>query len=487
MSRQLSAAVALLLTITFANVSPAAERPNLVFVIADDCTHRDIGCYGGQAHTPNIDRLATEGMRMTQCFQAAPMCSPTRHNIYTGLYPVKSGAYPNHTFVKEGVQSVVHYLKPLGYRVALSGKRHINPPETFAFEYSAKQNNPDMAAIDTLMGECADSDTPLCLFACSNEPHTPHNKGDASRYPPEQIEIPPYYLDTPNLRRQFSKYLAEITYFDSQVGEILSLLERHQLADNTLVMVVSEQGSSFPFAKWTCYDNGLQSAMIVRWPGHIEPAMTSDALVEYVDVLPTFLEAAGGEIPEVLEGRSMLPVLTGKTDTHKQYVFGIQTTRGIYSGPDHYGRRSVRSRDFKLIHNLDPEARFFNGIAKEPYFKAWEAKAAAGDERAKFLVERYYSPPEFELYDVNADPYEERNLADDPQFAKVKGELQDELAAWMQQQGDEGQATEMAAIERMRGGNQMVQEALKKRQQQRRGRRGNRNRDNGAGSDKPQP
>ena len=107
---------------------PASGKPalpNFLFVIADDCTHRDLGCYGGQALTPNIDQLAAEGMRFTQCFQAAPMCSPTRHNIYTGLYPVKSGAYPNHTFAKDGTKSVAHYLKPHGYRVALSGKKHI--------------------------------------------------------------------------------------------------------------------------------------------------------------------------------------------------------------------------------------------------------------------------------------------------------------------------------------------------------------------------
>ena len=103
-------------------------NPNFVFIIADDCTFRDIGCYGGQAKTPNIDKLATEGMQFSRCFQAAPMCSPTRHNLYTGIYPVKSGAYPNHTFVKEGIKSVAHYLKPQGYRVVLSGKTHINPP-----------------------------------------------------------------------------------------------------------------------------------------------------------------------------------------------------------------------------------------------------------------------------------------------------------------------------------------------------------------------
>ena len=104
-----------------------SAKPNFVFIIADDCTFRDVGCYGGQAKTPNIDKLAKEGMQFSRCFQTAPMCSPTRHNLYTGLYPVKSGAYPNHTFVKDGTKSVVHYLKPKGYRVALSGKTHINP------------------------------------------------------------------------------------------------------------------------------------------------------------------------------------------------------------------------------------------------------------------------------------------------------------------------------------------------------------------------
>ena len=144
--RNLLLLVSVLLTADLA----ASDRPNFLFIIADDLTHSDLGCYGGQAHTPNIDGLAGEGMRFTRCFQAAPMCSPTRHNIYTGLYPVKSGAYPNHTFAKDGTKSVVHYLKPLGYRVALSGKQHIAPAEVFPFERSGKQNNPDMEAVDKL-------------------------------------------------------------------------------------------------------------------------------------------------------------------------------------------------------------------------------------------------------------------------------------------------------------------------------------------------
>jgi len=273
-------AVFFILALAAADASAAESKPNFLFIIADDCTFRDLGCYGGQASTPNIDALATEGMLFTHCFQAAPMCSPTRHNIYTGIYPVKSGAYPNHTFVKEGTRSVVQYLRPLGYRVALSGKTHIAPPKVFSFEKLGKGKNPDPAAIDKLFRECGETKTPFCLFACSNEPHSPWNKGDASRYPADKIKLPPYFVDTKQTRENMSRYLAEITYYDGQVGQILDLLKKHQLTDNTFVIVTSEQGSGFPFGKWTCYDTGLQTAFIARWPGRIKPGAVSEALIE---------------------------------------------------------------------------------------------------------------------------------------------------------------------------------------------------------------
>lgn len=423
-----------------------ATRPNLVFIIADDCTFRDIGCYGGQAHTPNIDRLAKEGMRLTKCFQAAPMCSPTRHNIYTGLYPVRSGAYPNHTFAEPGTKSIVHYLKPLGYRVALSGKTHIGPQEVFPFEYGGKGNNPDMQAIDQMMSECKSSSTPLCLFACSNEPHSPWNKGDASRYPPDEIELPPYLVDTPVVRENFSNYLAEITYYDDQVGQILGLLDKHEMRDNTLVMVVSEQGNSFPFAKWTCYGNGLQSAMIVRWPGKVQPGSESDAMVEYVDVTPTFVEAAGASPDQVLEGKSMLPVLTGQTDKHKEFSYGVMTTRGIINGSDEYAIRTVRDKQYRLVWNLNHETKFTNACTQAKYFQSMVELAKSGDSNAERLVQAYHHRPEFELFDCDADPLEMNNLAADPNFAPVVKRLKGRLDAWMESQGDRGIETERDAI-----------------------------------------
>jgi len=428
----------------------AAEKPNLVFIIADDCTFRDLECYGGQAATPHINKLASEGMQFSRCFQAAPMCSPTRHNIYTGIYPVKSGAYPNHTRAYPHVKSIVHYLEPLGYQVALSGKKHIGPREVFPFKNLPGGNNPNMKEIDTLFAGAAKSGEPFCLFACSNEPHSPWNKGDASAYPPSKLKLPPYIVDTPLVRENFSRYLAEITYFDSQVGEIVSLLEKHGVSDNTLVMVVSEQGNGFPFAKWTCYDSGLQSGMIVRWPGKIKPGAKSDAIVEYVDVTPTFVEAAGGKPADNLDGKSFLPVLTGDATEHKEFVYGIMTTKGIINGSDAYAIRSVRDAKYKLILNLNHETKFTNACTKSEAFKSMVAKADAGDATARKLVNAYHHRPAVEFYDIVADPLELNNLASDATYESEIKRLRKKLAAWMSDQGDEGVATELKAKERQR-------------------------------------
>ncbi len=435
-----------LLVIICTTLSAAAQKPNILFIMADDMTFRDIGCYGGQAHTPNIDQFAKEGMKFTHCFQAAPMCSPTRHNIYTGLYPVKSGAYPNHTFVKAGTKSIVHYLKPLGYRVALSGKRHISPKKIFPFEQSSKRKNPDMQAINRLFAESHDSGTPFCLFACSNEPHSPWNKGDASRYPPDKIKLPSYIADTPIVRENFSRYLAEVTYFDGQVGRILKLLDKHKLRENTLVMILSEQGNAFPFAKWTCYSHGLQSAMLVRWQGKVKPNSINDALVEYVDITPTFIEAAGGKPTSVLEGKSLIPLLTGKATQHKEYVYGLMTTRGINDGSSHFAIRTVRDKKYRFIWNLNYKTKFTNACTASTYFQSMVTSAQAGNAKAKELVDKYHFRPEFELYDCEADPLEMTNLAEIPRYKEVVQRLNNKLQSWMKQQGDKGKETELDAI-----------------------------------------
>ncbi len=230
------------------------ERPSFAVFMADDCSFYDVGVYGSNdSKTPNIDKFAGEGIRFTRCYQAAPMCSPTRHNLYTGIWPVKTGAYPNHTRANEGTKSVVHHLKNAGYRVALIGKSHVGPTGVFPFEYVPlkKNNEINFHAVDTFIASCVASQTPYAVFVMSNQPHTPWNKGDAGMFNPQTVTLPPFYVDTEETRSEFCKYLAEINYMDGEFGDMLSLIEKNKQTENTVVFFLSEQGNSLPFAKWT--------------------------------------------------------------------------------------------------------------------------------------------------------------------------------------------------------------------------------------------
>lgn len=429
-------------------LNAAESRPHIVFILADDMTFRDIGPYGSpNVHTPHLDQLANEGLRFDRCYQATAMCSPTRHNLYTGLYPVRSGAYPQATWVYPDVKSVAHYLKPLGYRVALNGKRHVLPESAFPFDYLDEDTEPDLAIVESYLRE--DLTNPTAIFLCYKEPHTPWDRGDPERYDPDTFVLPPNFVDTPRTRELLALYYAEITWLDEQVGKTMAMLDRLGIAENTLLVFAGEQGSAFPFAKWTQYDAGLRSALIARWPAAITPGTVTDAMVEYVDVTPTFIDLAGGAPRRDLDGQSFADVLRGRTHHHKGHVFGIQTTRGITNGPEHYGVRSIRGERYKYILNLTPDAEFSNNVTRtdRKWFSFWKTWVEAGqtDPDSKAKAERYTHRPAEELYDIVADPYEQHNLANRPKFVAIKTDLRFRLLAWMEEQGDEGQAMEMAA------------------------------------------
>ena len=423
-----------------------SQKPNIIFLLADDLTRWDIGCYGSpDSKTPAIDALAAEGMQFSKCYQSAPMCSPTRHNIYTGIYPTRTGAYPNHTFAKEGTRSIVHYLRPLGYRVAQSGKRHIGPEEVFPFEYLGNVMNPDFGKVDSFLMDVRASGEPFCLFLCSNEPHGPWNKGDASQFDPSSVTLPPHYYDNSETRENYCRYLAEINYLDGQVAEALGLLEKHGLSENTVFIFASEQGNSFPFAKWTCYNAGLGSALIVRWPGVVAPGSKSGALVEYSDITPTMIDIAGGDPVGGLDGESLVPLLKGERSTHKDFTHGLMTTRGIIKGSEYYPIRTVSNGTYRYVVNLAPEEEFYN-VANMP---GWE-EAAETDAFAASLVQKHRFRPPVELFNDEKDPYNLENLAGQKPYRKIEKKLGKQLEKWMEYAGDEGLITELRAFEHMR-------------------------------------
>lgn len=442
-----------------------SERPNIMLIIGDDMTWRDCEPYANrEVRTPNMARLAREGMCFDAMFTATAMCAPTRQQLYTGMYPVRNGAYPNHSRVYDGVKSLPHYLKRLGYRVGLIGKRHFGPEESFPFEAVGGKGKKKGASNTAAIAEFVNRDKkqPYCLIVASNEPHTPWNKGDVSAYGADELTVPPYLVDCPETRENLTQYYAEITYLDGQLGACMKIVDESGRTHNTVVIFTSEQGSPFPFGgKWSCYETGLRTAFLVRWPAKVAPGTRTKAMTQYVDVAPTLIEAAGGDPEKIdtgrpdahgktgFDGRSFLKVLLGKADEHRDYVYGVHTTRGIINGSACYPVRSVRSARYKYIRNLNHEAVFYNVVSTRPgdLLQVWKRrgqKDPAIAARARFYQ---YRPAE-ELYDIEKDPYELQNLASHPAYEKIKSHLGGELDRWMRQQGDQGNATELKAIER---------------------------------------
>ena len=250
----------LLLFIALGQAADAlATRPNFLIIMADDCTYNDLPLYGGpNAKTPNIDRLAKQGLTFNRAYLAEAMCQPCRAELMTGQYPLHNGCAWNHSASQPDVKSMPHHLGVLGYRVGIAGKVHVKPGAAFPFENVSGFDpncvrNPtrehELDGIHNFMQR--DDQQPFCLVVALVEPHVPWVMGDASQYPPAKLKLPPNIANTPRTRQDFAKYLAEITYMDGQVGQVLDTLKDTGGKGDTVVLFTSEQGSQFPGNKWT--------------------------------------------------------------------------------------------------------------------------------------------------------------------------------------------------------------------------------------------
>ena len=434
----------------------AKERPNFLIIMADDCTYNDLPLYGGQnAKTPNINRLAARGLTFNRAYLGEAMCQPCRSELFTAQYAMRNGCAWNHSASRPGLTSMPHHLGALGYRVGLAGKVHVKPQAVYPFQPVEGFDpncvrNPtrahEVAGITKFMGQ---GEEPFCLVVALVEPHVPWVMGDASKYPPQQLKLPPNLADTPRTRVDFSKYLAEITYMDGQVGEILTALESTGKARDTLVLFTSEQGSQFPGCKWTNWNTGLHTALVAHWPGRTPVGQRTDALVQYADILPTLLTAAGGNPKRHdYDGTSFLSVLEGKAEAHRRFVYGIHNN--LPEGPS-YPIRSVSDGTFHYIRNLRSDELYIekhlmggkgDAVLKNPYWQTWMREAWTNPHTYQ-MVKRYMHRPPEELYNSVKDPYELTNLANTPRHAKQLNVLSAELDRWLAEQGDPGSAVDM--------------------------------------------
>lgn len=418
-----------------------ADKPNIVIYLSDDHSQFDSSLYGAEdIPTPNFEQLAAEGMVFSHAFVASPSCAPSRAALLTGLMPAHNGAQANHTFPPAGTHYLVTDLQSAGYEVAAFGKvAHSRDKGAKLAGFDLVQGNPRYDLLRKNVAEYLKnrrSAKPLCLFVGISNPHVPWPA--ETSFDPDQVVFPPTHLDTPATRVHRAAYYQEIKEVDQLLGELRRLADQH-LGQDVFFLHSSDHGSQWPFGKWTLYDYGIRVPLIVSYRGVIQPGSRSDAMVSWIDILPTLLEIAGGETDEDLDGRSFADVLRGQTDTHRQRIF---TTHSGDGRMNIYPIRSVRTQQWKLIHNLHPEFAFTNhtDLNRKPlagaYWSEW-AELAKHDARAKSIVDRYYRRPEFELYCVSEDRWEQHNLIDDPERAELVRKLKAELADWMELQNDE--------------------------------------------------
>jgi N-sulfoglucosamine sulfohydrolase len=430
----------------------AEDPPNVLIIIADDCTYNDLPTYGGgNAKTPRIDQLCSEGLVFDHAYLSEAMCQPCRSELYSGQHPVRNGAAWNHSGSRPDIKSLPHYLGVLNYRVGLAGKVHVTPRSAYPFEsvegfdanaVRSPTRDHDLRGIKAFMDRS--DEQPFCLVVALVEPHVPWVMGDRSQYPDDEIELPPYLVDTAVTRDAFARYLAEITYMDNQVGEILDTLDVLGKADDTLVLFTSEQGSQFPGCKWTNWDNGLHTALVARWPGKTPVGKRTNAIVQYADITPTLIEIGGGEPTDFeFDGSSFLHALTNENAVHRTYAYGVHNN--IPEGPA-YPIRTVTNGEFRYIRNLRPDDIYIekhlmgirgDGALNNPYWSTWVFESGQTAE-AEWLVKRYMKRPAEHLYHTAKDPHELVNLAGEPKYFKIKDELSRELDLWMREQKDPG-------------------------------------------------
>ncbi len=402
------------------------SRPNFVFLISDDQSYSGMGCNGNPAvHTPNIDRLAREGLRFERCFAASPSCSPSRSAILTGESPHETGTSRFRSPMPAAQKTILEYLKPASYYTAAFKKVHQGT------EFWSRWDFKGLHKPIRSFFEARPKDRPFYLHIGYHDPHRPYLPGE--RYPEKNprssINVPGFLPDTPGVRKDIAHYYEAIERLDVNVGKLLKLLDENDLVENTLVIFTSDQGMSFAGAKGTLYDSGLHVPMIARWPGKIKPGRVSSDLVSLIDLAPTWLEAAGLRVPRVMDGKSFLPLLLGR---HFQPREAIYAERNFHTHLDLI--RCVRTNRYKLIQNYMPEIPYLplSDIGRSPSWHSIEHLAHEG-KLSPALYQRYFGRPRphEEFYDLQSDPDELENLAGDPKYKTELLHLQELLSRWM--------------------------------------------------------
>ena len=412
-----------------------SEKPNIVWIMLEDWGYQ-LSCYGEPGiSTPNVDRLASAGIRYTNAFATAPVCSPSRSAMMTGFHQNYISSNQHRTngsgFTRQplphGIRPMTHLLQEAGYFTCFMANRKTDL--NFTFEGDLYQGK-----------DWSEREEGQPFFAQLTFPGT-HRRWQRDTLNPiaiKDVNLPPYYPQTDLAKRDWANGLEAMQNVDRQVGEVLDRLEEEGLADNTLVFLIGDNGRCMPRGKQFLYDGGIQVPIIARWPGQIAAGAVSDAMVMTIDITKTILDVAGAKSNHPLHGNNLL-------DSE------INNREHIYAARDkmdstHDAMRAIRSERYKLIHNLMPERAYcqYNNYKERSYpvlalLNVMHLEDELSPKQARFMAK---SKPEFELYDLRSDPYELKNLADEENHQSIKDSLLTELQQWREMINDQGVSEE---------------------------------------------
>jgi arylsulfatase A-like enzyme len=409
-----------------------AKQPNFIVFIADDAAWNDCGPYGNDfIKTPNINKLAEEGLVFNNAFLTTSSCSPSRCSILTGRYPHSTGAPELHMPLPANQVLFAGELQKTGYYTAVAGKYHIGPKRA---EFDSIYGGSPSGCENWVRAlKNRPKDKPFFLWLAALDPHRAYQPNTIPEpHNPDDVIVPPYLPDNDSTRKDLALYYDEISRMDSFIGDVMEELKKQGEDENTLVIYMTDNGRPFPRCKTRLYDSGIKTPFVVRWPGKIETGRT-DALVSSIDIAPTFCELAGAEISETFQGVSFVPVLKNTSAETRDYIAGEHNWHDYQAH-----ERAIRNTRFLYIRNAYPQlnasppADAVRSITYQKMIELFEAGELNEKQLDCFVAPR----PAEELYDVVKDPYHFNNLAENADYSNELAEMRFLLDSWTEEFND---------------------------------------------------
>lgn len=412
--------------------------PNIILIIGDDIGADDIGCYGNrEVKTPNIDRLAKEGLRFTNAYVTTSSCTPSRSSIISGRYPHNTGAAELHSLMPAEVPIFPELLKKGGYYTAQAGKWHMSDPVKRGFHtihINQKQNGNGGEEMWVKTLEERPKDKPFFMWLAADDAHRPWGENTFSgQNDPDKISPPPYLADTRNTRNDLAKFYDEVTRFDFYIGEVEKELKKQDVLDNTIIIIMGDNGRPFPRAKTRVYDSGMRTPFVIKWNKGIEKkGAVSKSLVSAVDLAPTILEVAGLNPSSSFQGKSFTRLLKKPSAKFRNYIFSEHNWHDFEAM-----ERMVRTKDHLYVLNLRPQiANSDPGTKPSPAIQDLRKLRDSG-KLTPAQADVFMAPrPSEELYDYKRDPMQLKNVASESSNTKHMQKLREVMKQWRLETGD---------------------------------------------------